>query len=33
MEECIRCSKPLASEEDFQTGICAECWTEEDEEV
>lgn len=29
---CLRCSCTLESEEDKQTGICADCWTPEDEE-
>ena len=31
-EPCIRCGAPLESEIAIQTGICADCWTPEDEE-
>lgn len=30
MEKCIRCERVLESEEDFQTGVCADCWEESD---
>jgi hypothetical protein len=30
MDGCIRCSKELFTEEDLLTGICADCWTAED---
>ncbi len=29
--ECLRCCKPLETKEDLLTGICADCWTDEDE--
>lgn len=32
IEKCIRCGTPLESEEDLEFGICADCWTDEDEE-
>jgi len=32
VEKCIRCSAELQSEIALQTGICAECWTEDDED-
>ena len=31
-ERCIRCSKPLDSEIGVKTGICSECWTQDDED-
>lgn len=30
IEKCIRCGTILISDEDFETGICPDCWTEED---
>jgi|ETNvirnome_2_300_1030623.scaffolds.fasta_scaffold13082_4 hypothetical protein len=29
-EYCMRCEELLMSHEDHVTGICADCWTEED---
>ena len=31
-EDCIRCGTELISDEDFKTGICPDCWTDEDNE-
>ena len=25
-EWCIRCGTDLVSDEDFQTGVCCDCW-------
>lgn len=30
VDTCMRCSEPLHSNEDIVTGICAECWTPDD---
>lgn len=33
MDECLRgFAASLISEEDIKTGICADCWTDEDED-
>jgi len=28
-DECLRCGKELVSKEDFDTGVCPECWDPE----
>lgn len=30
-ETCLRCPNTLMTAEDFETGICAQCWLPEDE--